>query len=66
MLTDGLCFRIYIPYDEKDSSSSQKLGQALVNTLVFLGIVVVMTIVLVVLYKYRFYKVNILFRDTQQ
>jgi hypothetical protein len=50
------CFRIYIPYDEKDSSSSSKLGQAVVNTLVFLGIVVVMTVILVVLYKYRCYK----------
>jgi ABC-type Fe3+ transport system permease subunit len=54
---------IYIPYDEKDSSSSSKLGQAVVNTLVFLGIVVVMTVILVVLYKYRCYKVKSFFSD---
>lgn len=53
-----LCCRVYIPYSEDTSSSSSKFGEALVNTLVFLAIVVVMTIVLVVLYKYRCYKVQ--------
>ncbi|XP_065833575.1 presenilin-2-like [Oscarella lobularis] len=48
---------IYLPYDETDSSGGSQFGQAIINASVFIGIVVVMTVVLVILYKKRCYKV---------
>jgi presenilin 1 len=50
--------RRYTPYNEQNSSSSgATFGGALLNVVIILGIVVGMTIVLLVLYKYRLYKV---------
>eukprot|EP00118_Oscarella_pearsei_P001568 m.7775 g.7775 ORF g.7775 m.7775 type:complete len:460 (+) comp19627_c0_seq2:304-1683(+) len=48
---------IYLPYDETDASGGSQFGEAIVNASVFIGIVVVMTVVLVILYKKRCYKV---------
>lgn len=53
-----MLYRVYIPYKEDSGSSSSNFGKALVNALAFLSIVVVMTVVLVVMYKYRWYKVQ--------
>lgn len=49
----------YTPYKETDSNESngEKLGGALLNTLIIIGIVVFMTFGLVALYKYRCMKV---------
>ncbi|XP_065882451.1 presenilin-1-like [Dysidea avara] len=49
---------LYTPFNENSSSGSgQKLGFALINVLIFLCIIIVMTVVLVVLFKYRCYKI---------
>ena len=48
----------YAPFKESDSeSSADRFGGAFANVMIIIGIVVVMTIFLVVLYKYRCYKV---------
>ena len=49
----------YTPYESNNpnASDSEKFGGALLNSLIIIGIVVGMTCVLLVLYKYRCYKV---------
>lgn len=52
----------YTPFNENESSGSgEKLGFALINVIIFLGIVIVMTVVLVILFKYRCYKVSVVY-----
>jgi hypothetical protein len=51
--------RRYSPYHESSSTSdSTRFAGALLNVIIIIGIIVVMTIFLVVLYKYRCYKVR--------
>ena len=52
----------YTPFNENESSGSgEKFGFAVINVIIFLGIVIVMTVVLVILFKYRCYKVSHLY-----
>jgi presenilin 1 len=51
--------RSYSPYKEnQDQSSGERLGGALLNVIIIIGIIVAMTILLVILYKYRCYRVS--------
>eukprot|EP00049_Salpingoeca_infusionum_P007417 m.120443 g.120443 ORF g.120443 m.120443 type:complete len:456 (+) comp13690_c0_seq1:60-1427(+) len=49
----------YTPFepDDPNATSGQKLGGALLNTMIVIAIVIVMTFILLLLYKYRCYKV---------
>ena len=54
-----LCCSVYTPFNEDNASSGgQTFLFALLNALIVVAIVVVMTIVLVCLFKYRCYKVS--------
>eukprot|EP00057_Strongylocentrotus_purpuratus_P013124 XP_011667598.1 PREDICTED: presenilin-1 isoform X3 [Strongylocentrotus purpuratus] len=53
----GDVYLIYTPFHEKSDQAGTKAWNALANALIIIGIVLIMTIFLVVLYKYRCYKV---------
>ena len=50
--------RLYIPFDETSSSGGVNFAFGLINAVVFLVIVIVMTTVLVCLFKYKCYRVS--------
>ena len=53
--------RIYTPFhdaDKEETPTGTKVWQSFANAFILLGVVVVMTIVLLLLYKYRCYKVS--------
>ncbi len=49
--------RIYTPFQENTNEASTKLWQSMANASIFIGVVIAMTIILILLYKYSFYKV---------
>lgn len=48
---------VYTPFNEDSQSNSTKLWMSIVNALIFITVVIVMTIVLIILYKFKFYRV---------
>lgn len=58
------CFirRIYTPFEHDDAATDvgSKLWMSLANAFILLGAVIVMTIFLILLYKYRCYKASCL------
>ena len=51
--------RLYTPFHEESQSFGDKLYDAVRNALILLVVVIVLTIVLITLYKKRCYKVSI-------
>lgn len=50
-------FRLYTPFHEKSDDAGSKILDALANSLILMTLIVIMTILLIVLYKKRCYKV---------
>lgn len=54
------CFdtcRLYTPFHEQSDDAGSKILDALANSLILMTLIVIMTILLIVLYKKRCYKV---------
>ena len=52
--------RVYTPFhdgDKEDADTGTKVWQSVANALILLGVICVMTVVLLLLYKFRCYKV---------
>ena len=54
--TKGM-YLLYTPFHEDSSDTSTKAWQAVANSLILMSVIVVMTVILIILYKYKFYKV---------
>ncbi|KAK2580139.1 hypothetical protein KPH14_012413 [Odynerus spinipes] len=54
--TKGM-YLVYTPFHEDSSDTSTKAWQAFANSLILMSIIVCMTVILIILYKYKFYKV---------
>lgn len=54
--TKGMYF-VYTPFHEESSDTTTKVWQAVANTLILMSVIIFMTVILIVLYKYKFYKV---------
>lgn len=53
-------FRLYTPFHETSPSFGDRFFDAVRNSLILLGVVVVLTVLLIILYKKRCYKVRLL------
>lgn len=54
--TKGM-YLVYTPFHEDSADTSTKAWQAVANSLILMSVIVFMTVILIVLYKYKFYKV---------
>ncbi|XP_011694297.1 PREDICTED: presenilin-1 [Wasmannia auropunctata] len=54
--TKGM-YLVYTPFHEDSADTSTKVWQAFANSLILMSVIVFMTVILIILYKYRFYKV---------
>uniref|UniRef100_A0A0C9RSB4 Presenilin n=1 Tax=Fopius arisanus TaxID=64838 RepID=A0A0C9RSB4_9HYME len=50
-------YLVYTPFHDDTEDTTTKAWQALANSLILLCVIVCMTVILIILYKYRFYKV---------
>lgn len=50
-------YLVYTPFHEDSSDTSTKVWQAFANSLILMSVIVFMTVILIILYKYKFYKV---------
>ncbi|XP_076464682.1 presenilin-1-like [Babylonia areolata] len=55
--TTGGSYLVYTPFHEETEDTGTKLWQSFANAAILLGVIIFMTIVLLVLYKFRCYKV---------
>ncbi|XP_029043884.1 presenilin-1 isoform X1 [Osmia bicornis bicornis] len=49
-------YLVYTPFHEDSSDTSTKAWQAVANALILMCVIVCMTVILIILYKYKFYK----------
>lgn len=49
----------YTPFAEDKSTNTQRILFSLANTLIFMGFVITATIILILLYKFKCYKVSV-------
>lgn len=49
--------RVYTPFNEDQQSNGTKLWMSIANASIFISVVIVMTIVLIVLYKFKCYRI---------
>ncbi|XP_017891328.1 presenilin-1 [Ceratina calcarata] len=54
--TKGM-YLLYTPFHEDSNDTSTKAWQAVANSLILMSVIVCMTVILILLYKYKFYKV---------
>lgn len=54
--TKGI-YLLYTPFHEDSPYTSTKAWQAIANSLILMSVIVCMTVILIILYKYKFYKV---------
>lgn len=50
-------YLVYTPFHEDSPDTSTKVWNALANSLILMAVIVVMTVLLIILYKYRCYKI---------
>lgn len=50
-------FRVYTPFTDQTVDTPTKVWQSFANAFILMGVIVCMTILLILLYKFRFYKV---------
>ena len=62
MTTRLFFLRIYTPFHDADkpgTDTGTKVWQSFANAFILLGVVIVMTVILLLLYKYKCYKVSL-------
>lgn len=50
-------YLVYTPFHTEDAATAQVVWETIANALIMIGVIVVMTVVLVLLYKYRFVEI---------